>query len=88
MFGGFVEAIFVILEEVRELQKLVFAVFEVSRPARPEASLERGVDLSQDDQRHKAQNGQLWRTFSISSTGVYLGSAMAVCDVDEITRLQ
>jgi hypothetical protein len=50
VFGGFVKAIFVVLEKVRELQKLVFSVFDVSRPARPEANLERTVNLSQEDQ--------------------------------------
>lgn len=46
VFGGFVKAVFVVLEQVRELQKLVFSIFKVSRPARLEANLKRSVDLS------------------------------------------
>lgn len=49
VFRGFVEAVFVVLEQIRELQKLMFSIFDVSRLARLEASLKRGVDLPHDD---------------------------------------
>ena len=54
VFGGFVKAVFVVLEQVRELQELVLSIFNISRLARLEASLKRGVDLSQGE-RHIGQ---------------------------------
>lgn len=45
MFGSFVKTVFVVLEQVSELQKLVLSIFDVSRLARLEASLKRGVNL-------------------------------------------
>lgn len=58
VFGGFVEAVFVVLEQIRELQKLVFSIFDVSRLSRLEGGLKRSVDLPQDDRCRKAQSGQ------------------------------
>lgn len=45
VFGRFVKTVFVILEQVRELQKLVLPVFDISRLACLEAGLKRGMDL-------------------------------------------
>ena len=47
VFGGFVEAVFVVPEQVRELQKLMLSIFNVSRLSRLEAGLKGGVDLQQ-----------------------------------------
>lgn len=45
VFGGFVETVFVILEQVRELQELMLSVFDVPRLAGLEGGLKGGVDL-------------------------------------------
>jgi len=44
-FGGFVETVSVLLEQVRELQELVLPIFNVFRLARLEVGLKGGVDL-------------------------------------------
>jgi len=44
-FGGFVEPVSVVLEQVRELQELVLPIFDVFRLARLEVGLKGGVDL-------------------------------------------
>ena len=45
LFGGFVETVLVILEQIRKLQKLVLSVLDVSRFTGLEAGLKRGTDL-------------------------------------------
>jgi len=47
-FGGFVEAVSVVLEQVGELQKLMLSIFDISRLAGLEAGLKGGVDLRWD----------------------------------------
>ena len=49
VFGCFVEAVFVILEQVCELQKLVFPVLDILCLAGLEASLKLCVDLQDGD---------------------------------------
>ena len=48
-FGGFVETISVLLEQVRELQELVLPIFDVFRLARLEVGLKGGVDLQRGE---------------------------------------
>ena len=50
VFCCFVEAVFVVLEQVRELQKLVLSIFNIPRLAGLEAGLKQGVDLQHSDQ--------------------------------------
>ena len=49
VFGCFVEAVFVIFEQVRELQQLVLPMFDILSPAGLEAGLKQGVDLQAGD---------------------------------------
>jgi hypothetical protein len=49
VFGCFIEAVFVVLEQVRELQELVLSIFDIPRLAGLEAGLKRGVDLQYGD---------------------------------------
>ena len=49
VFGCLVEAVFVVLEQVRELQKLMLSIFDIPRLARLETGLKRRVDLRHDD---------------------------------------
>ena len=49
VFGCFVEAVFVVLEQVRELQQLVLPMFDIPCLAGLEASLKQGVDLPDGD---------------------------------------
>ena len=48
VFGRFVKAVLVVLEQVRELQKLVLSIFDIPRLPGLEAGLKRGVDLQHD----------------------------------------
>ena len=49
MFGGFVKAIFVVFEQICELQELVLSVLDVSCLTGLEARLEGGMDLQPGD---------------------------------------
>ena len=51
VFGCFVKAVLVVLEQVSELQKLVLSIFDIPRLPGLEAGLKRGVDLQHDDKR-------------------------------------
>ena len=79
-FGGFVEPVFVVLEQIRELQKLMLSIFDISRLAGLEAGLQRGMDLERGNQRRNARktDDNARRTFTMSSTGVYWRSVIVV----------
>ena len=49
VFGCFIEAVFVVLEQIRELQELMLPIFDILRVAGLEAGLKQGVDLQDDD---------------------------------------
>lgn len=81
VFGGFIEAVFIVFEQVRELQELMLSILDVSCSTGLEARLEGGVDLQPSGrcQLH-TPNDSAKQTSSISSTGVYVRLAMlGVC---------
>jgi len=58
VFGGFVETVSVVLEQVCELQELMLPVFDVSRLAGLEIGLKGGVDLQRGKRWLNIRNGR------------------------------
>ena len=56
VFGCLVEAVFVVLEQVRELQQLVLPMFDILCLAGLEAGLKQGVDLQRGDRWRGTRN--------------------------------